>query len=271
MIESADHPRSRGVYRRATGLPPAPHGSSPLARGLRALGFHPDSWVRIIPARAGFTKLDLVKILVVVDHPRSRGVYPVVPDPHRRIRGSSPLARGLQSIMRPEWTRAGIIPARAGFTRGFKSRQPDRRDHPRSRGVYVELGAWKHEGNGSSPLARGLRGGGGGIAGHRGIIPARAGFTPCRWDAATMGNGKGRPGSSPLARGLRSGARLDRGGGGIIPARAGFTIDSARRIFEASGSSPLARGLPGPLSVGGALSRIIPARAGFTCPRAPRG
>ena len=96
LRHQGDHPRSRGVYRRATGLPPAPHGSSPLARGLRALGFHPDSWVRIIPARAGFTKLDLVKILVVVDHPRSRGVYESNRPSRPSGRGSSPLARGLR-------------------------------------------------------------------------------------------------------------------------------------------------------------------------------
>ena len=152
-------------------------GSSPLARGLRALGFHPDSWVRIIPARAGFTKLDLVKILVVVDHPRSRGVYPVVPDPHRRIRGSSPLARGLQSIMRPEWTRAGIIPARAGFTGSTLDMAVSREDHPRSRGVYCVRVFFVLAASGSSPLARGLRVSRRMRMGRAGIIPARAGFT----------------------------------------------------------------------------------------------
>ena len=136
MIESADHPRSRGVYQQYVLLIHWNRGSSPLARGLRGRPLPGRKTKRIIPARAGFTKLDLVKILVVVDHPRSRGVYPVVPDPHRRIRGSSPLARGLQSIMRPEWTRAGIIPARAGFTANAIHDPRGTWDHPRSRGVY---------------------------------------------------------------------------------------------------------------------------------------
>ena len=51
-----DHPRSRGVYN----WDPAPvvceNGSSPLARGLRAVAHDPDREVRIIPARAGFTR-----------------------------------------------------------------------------------------------------------------------------------------------------------------------------------------------------------------------
>ena len=50
-----DHPRSRGVYLRVgsgTGPPP---GSSPLARGLRAVHCQRPRRRRIIPARAGFT------------------------------------------------------------------------------------------------------------------------------------------------------------------------------------------------------------------------
>ena len=51
-----DHPRSRGVYLAIKKKVDATKGSSPLARGLRlrAAGFSPK--VRIIPARAGFTR-----------------------------------------------------------------------------------------------------------------------------------------------------------------------------------------------------------------------
>ena len=50
-----DHPRSRGVYCDLSTILIAPQGSSPLARGLRAL--RSILWIarRIIPARAGFT------------------------------------------------------------------------------------------------------------------------------------------------------------------------------------------------------------------------
>ena len=51
------------------------------------------------------------------DHPRSRGVYTsgCIRCPARV--GSSPLARGLRTGGRAPDTQAGIIPARAGFTR----------------------------------------------------------------------------------------------------------------------------------------------------------
>ena len=53
-----DHPRSRGVYSRATLTMPRPCGSSPLARGLRGSLLLPFSTSGIIPARAGFTLAD---------------------------------------------------------------------------------------------------------------------------------------------------------------------------------------------------------------------
>ena len=51
----ADHPRSRGVYCPVLGGGPGQEGSSPLARGLRAVGVGDEVAGGIIPARAGFT------------------------------------------------------------------------------------------------------------------------------------------------------------------------------------------------------------------------
>ena len=53
---TADHPRSRGVYRRRLRRRRREQGSSPLARGLRRRVGLPDGGPRIIPARAGFTR-----------------------------------------------------------------------------------------------------------------------------------------------------------------------------------------------------------------------
>ena len=50
-----DHPRSRGVYKKADLTAAQKKGSSPLARGLQHLEDASRSAVRIIPARAGFT------------------------------------------------------------------------------------------------------------------------------------------------------------------------------------------------------------------------
>ena len=71
-------------------------GSSPLARGLHYAVWTPGTHVRIIPARAGFTKMRYVC-------------------PRARV-GSSPLARGLlfDEFIIEKGSR--IIPARAGFT-----------------------------------------------------------------------------------------------------------------------------------------------------------
>ena len=280
-----DHPRSRGVYE----LPP-PAGRKPPG---------------IIPARAGFTSWPTPPSPTGRDHPRSRGVYL-----HARIHavydgGSSPLARGLR--VGAFWPSAsgGIIPARAGFTSSSSSSSPLRRDHPRSRGVYMSVLTSLLNSQGSSPLARGLppkplprwrlsR-----------IIPARAGFTrrglggcaPCGDHPRSRGvyvcrHAVGPPGSgsSPLARGLHDGFHRIGLPAGIIPARAGFTspcgvphstgLDHPRSrgvyvLMRAPpgwrvGSSPLARGLP---LLGDSLVHlggIIPARAGFTSSKHPR-
>ena len=50
-----DHPRSRGVYYEDMRIELQVEGSSPLARGLLNIGAIWADFVRIIPARAGFT------------------------------------------------------------------------------------------------------------------------------------------------------------------------------------------------------------------------
>ena len=254
-------------------------GSSPLARGLPhrrivAVG-HPG----IIPARAGFTPESGAGNSGSPDHPRSRGVYSTSSGTRRSNLGSSPLARGLRGPGDPDPTITGIIPARAGFTRGT---------------VRSRRSRW-----GSSPLARGLLGGGFRPHPPARIIPARAGFTSSggAYSARTTDHPRSRGvywvgrsagewfgGSSPLARGLRR-----REGGEalyvrIIPARAGFTAGRrstrsgrpdhprSRGVYllphisipPRGGSSPLARGLLGVPEERAAVAGIIPARAGFT-------
>ena len=54
------------------------------------------------------------------------------------IIGSSPLARGLHHIPCIQVRSGWIIPARAGFTTDYATSAVDTKDHPRSRGVYLE-------------------------------------------------------------------------------------------------------------------------------------
>ena len=193
----------------------------------------------------------------------------------------------------------GIIPARAGFTKGPLVKPHTIEDHPRSRGVYSPIARHCSGVRGSSPLARGLLSPVPVLACVFGIIPARAGFTrPVPGVRLGLGdhprsrgvytyncpNYVGELGSSPLARGLPD---SDSQGGEhprIIPARAGFTGTGASgrrrgrdhprsrgvygdlvdRLRAAGGSSPLARGLRPSSMPSRTCVGIIPARAGFT-------
>ena len=174
--------------------------------------------LRIIPARAGFTRPPRPQPYAHADHPRSRGVYYDDRRSSGGDEGSSPLARGLQHRKRLAPNARRIIPARAGFTGSDSQGHYVHTDHPRSRGVYMPAPRPRSLDCGSSPLARGLplirpielvAGG---------IIPARAGFTLRR-----PGPGPSTE-DHPRSRGVypacRSGRRPPRR---IIPARAGFT------------------------------------------------
>ena len=175
--DRADHPRSRGVYIIVAASEGGAWGSSPLARGLHRRRVARDHGVRIIPARAGFTVERRGQHLHQRDHPRSRGVYGRPGRRARRVRGSSPLARGLHSLPIAYLPHPGIIPARAGFTEGREGLARAQTDHPRSRGVYRGT-AWPAPSPaGSSPLARGLLHVRDLVPGDHRIIPARAGFT----------------------------------------------------------------------------------------------
>ena len=156
-----DHPRSRGVYPSTASRRGRSGGSSPLARGLLLWSGWSFEGSRIIPARAGFTPPDRLGGGATADHPRSRGVYRegvlrIVPPS-----GSSPLARGLRSV---------VVTPSMGAT-----------DHPRSRGVYCISPCRRPASCGSSPLARGLPCRPWKANLRRWIIPARAGFTNI-WD-----------------------------------------------------------------------------------------
>ena len=71
-------------------------GSSPLARGLPVTEMDDEVRNRIIPARAGFTRIASSPAWAEPDHPRSRGVYSAYHSHLRGNSGSSPLARGLR-------------------------------------------------------------------------------------------------------------------------------------------------------------------------------
>ena len=233
-----DHPRSRGVYSAVRARGRRVSGSSPLARGL-----HQDRPFRIehpgiIPARAGFTRSGSCTWFRGTDHPRSRGVYTAIDTHAGTAAGSSPLARGLLADTPLAVGVDRIIPARAGFTLSSWRILMSRRDHPRSRGVYILLKYGWTMARGSSPLARGLRRDYAPRSLTLRIIPARAGFTLPLGELIPTGQ------DHPRSR-------------GVYPQMMG-------KHSISKGSSPLARGLPPRAPISASRLRIIPARAGFT-------
>ena len=304
------HPRSRGEHFVAGVFAPRFRGSSPLARGTRALQRPRRTCQGLIPARAGNTSPPVPVVPGCRAHPRSRGEHLSPLSPLKRRPGSSPLARGtpLESLVYQSWL--GLIPARAGNTWRRWLRRFGFRAHPRSRGEHrVHRDSFSFM-SGSSPLARGTQ-----VIYHcfklcLGLIPARAGNTPVyrRNFHPTGAHPRSRgehsflllllvsvQGSSPLARGTPP-ARGDRRAAlGLIPARAGNTGGSARSS-GGTGAHPRSRGehdpntatglLPlgsSPLARGTLVDRdddaiavgLIPARAGNTyarraCPVAAR-
>ena len=193
-------------------------GSSPLARGTLQRRVMQLDQFGLIPARAGNTWCLWFPIRPLRAHPRSRGEHVPCQVWVERWSGSSPLARGTLIQVEPQGALAGLIPARAGNTRGGLKGPTHPWAHPRSRGEPISedmKGATK---SGSSPLARGTRIPACANRLRNGLIPARAGNTSPSKNTAT--NGRAHP---PLARGTHSRFACPFEGVGLIPARAGNT------------------------------------------------
>ena len=137
------------------------------------------------------------------------------------------------------WRRPrGLIPARAGKTCPTPSPRTPRRAHPRACGENVRNSLLNPASAGSSPRVRGKRAGGPVVRGRAGLIPARAGKTPCGSGA------RGRTRAHPRA--------------------CGENIHGSRGPDGAGGSSPRVRGKPFRRTQRTIPKRLIPARAGKT-------
>ena len=237
-------------------------GSSPLARGLQ-LALDIGLELRgIIPACAGLTVRLRLEARCSPDHPRLRGVYPSVEVKARQLMGSSPLARGLQDQRTGKHHRGRIIPACAGFTTWSGTAAPPRWDHPRLRGVYLNVPPTQPPMHGSSPLARGLRQPPFRHDVRGRIIPACAGFTRPRPSGAPA------TADHPRLRGVYAAVRAGAvDAAGIIPACAGFTLQPGDGSGRA-GDHPRLRGVyGGECSVLGRWGGSSPLARGLLIPR----
>ena len=240
---TADHPRIRGehCYDCCTLVHDA--GSSPHTRGARV---EPHAGLlsrRIIPAYAGSTPRPGRHALPAGDHPRIRGEHRSLSPEKIGSEGSSPHTRGARSPCWPCPRSAGIIPAYAGSTCGWRRSRDNLTDHPRIRGEHDGRGRQADAQTGSSPHTRGaLR-----LAAVQGrwarIIPAYAGST-----GGVVGRGL-QVEDHPRIRGEHTPRRLT--------------------VSMMSGSSPHTRGARVEPHAGLLSRRIIPAYAGSTR-RAPR-
>ena len=114
--QSRDHPRLRGEYHYICQTRTKRWGSPPLARGIQLWRQPSNLESGITPACAGNTLLLRTNETSSWDHPRLRGEYRTHQLFARRLKGSPPLARGIQCLSCPVVSHLGITPACAGNT-----------------------------------------------------------------------------------------------------------------------------------------------------------
>ena len=224
-------------------------GSSPRVRGKLALQLQCQGKGRIIPARAGQTRVRLQGSPATPDHPRACGANMVLRIVARLRYGSSPRVRGKHLVALDTVAGHRIIPARAGQTVTAASRLPSAPDHPRACGAN----SWKLSGSigedGSSPRVRGKLVALFAQSSSERIIPARAGQTtacsvvsclePDHPRACGANIERRMPlllldGSSPRVRGKRHRHNKRLQQPRIIPARAGQTSS----VVAVTGDTP---------------------------------
>ena len=172
-----DHPRIRGEHDSPPSGGSKRPGSSPHTRGAHVRGGRGAGIRRIIPAYAGSTTMRSFFPGGAADHPRIRGEHSWTRALMPAIVGSSPHTRGALDRGRALRREVRIIPAYAGSTLGYLSREVCVPDHPRIRGEHHAATRRAVKFDGSSPHTRGARSMCRRRRGQRRIIPAYAGST----------------------------------------------------------------------------------------------
>lgn len=153
----AAHPRSRGEHIEVGRAHFRVSGSSPLTRGTLLQVQLLLLFTRLIPARARNTVSPRRSPPNDRAHPRSRGEHASPTIKGATPVGSSPLARGAQSVPGARSCFLRLIPTRAGNIGATATGGRTNQAHPRSRGehpVIRQMGSGRY---GSSPLVRGTQ------------------------------------------------------------------------------------------------------------------
>ena len=213
-------------------------GSSPRVRGKRPSPRRSDDARRLIPARAGKTRMQMHEPQARPAHPRACGENLLTPDSDEARPGSSPRVRGKLAGHHARLESRRLIPARAGKTPGGARRSPCHWAHPRACGENGDGVDDPRGAGGSSPRVRGKRARPLFVALATGLIPARAGKTgrgrwsrsprtahprACGENSVDHSRTRASKGSSPRVRGKPREEDPRRPRRGLIPARAGKT------------------------------------------------
>ena len=261
--------------------------------------------MRLIPARAGKTRLPRHPLTQPRAHPRACGENTAASIASPAIGGSSPRVRGKPGRGGLSGALVRLIPARAGKTTHYVLFTQYRWAHPRACGENEGALRDALARRGSSPRVRGkLPRRRGAAAPHR-LIPACAGKTPpsprrsaspgahprvCGENSIGEGRSLLDEGSSPRVRGKPIKPSPPPWGRRLIPACAGKTCRRAvsmtaprahprvcgenlsrpRGWGKSPGSSPRVRGKQEGAHSGRVTAGLIPACAGKTSPRARR-
>ena len=181
VMNSRDHPRVCGEHCHKIFRQFHKPGSSPRMRGTPRAADRMPFDIGIIPAYAGNTLNTPDLLDVRRDHPRVCGEHPFRSGVHAAVRGSSPRMRGTPAARAAATAAHWIIPAYAGNTPTFPWSTTVARDHPRVCGEHCSNCLIFHRMAGSSPRMRGTHFAKKRPKTPRGIIPAYAGNTCCRW------------------------------------------------------------------------------------------
>ena len=156
------------------------------------------------------------------------------------MEGPSPRKRGSVTVHFAGWSKAGSIPAQAGFRRGCLDGARLFEVHPRASGVQASSTVSVLESVGPSPRKRGSDALSVLIALYHGSIPAQAGF-------------------SLTDRSSRVAAR-------VHPRASGVQHSARTQFTRARGPSPRKRGSDDREPMEPNTERSIPAQAGFSLP-----
>ena len=151
------HPRPRGEHMFEFFIPLISPGSSPPTRGTRFERLPGVVSIRFIPAHAGNTAGCTQHLIDHSVHPRPRGEHNSTTSRSNPKSGSSPPTRGTHSRKFRQSDGSRFIPAHAGNTARFISREIRVTVHPRPRGEHYSLDLLNICSRGSSPPTRGTR------------------------------------------------------------------------------------------------------------------